>query len=51
MIQRLGRILRKKEVPSDAYYIYCVDTFEEDYAIRARAFVQDVAEKSEEVIY
>ena len=51
MIQRLGRILRKKELTSDAYYIYCKDTFEEDYAIRAREFVQDVAEKSEEVEY
>jgi superfamily II DNA or RNA helicase len=51
MIQRLGRILRKKDKPSDAYYIYCKDTFEEDYAIRAREFVQDVAEKSEEVEY
>lgn len=45
MIQRLGRILRKKDQPSDAYYIYCIDTFEEDYAMRAKEFVQDVAEK------
>lgn len=51
MIQRLGRILRKKDQPSDAYYIYCIDTFEEDYAIRAKEFVQDVAEKVEEVTY
>lgn len=51
MIQRLGRILRKKDLTSDAYYIYCKDTFEEDYAVRAREFVQDVAEKSEEVEY
>lgn len=51
MIQRLGRILRKKDSASNAYYVYCIDTFEEDYAIRAREFVQDVAEKSEEVEY
>lgn len=44
MIQRLGRILRKKDKPSDAYYIYCIDTFEEDYAMRAKEFVSDVAE-------
>lgn len=51
MIQRLGRILRKKEKTSDAYYIYCIDTFEEDYAGRAKEFVQDVAEKVIEVKY
>jgi superfamily II DNA or RNA helicase len=51
MIQRLGRILRKKEVSSDAYYIYCIDTFEEDYAMRAKEFVQDVAEKVYEEEY
>ena len=45
MIQRLGRILRKKEQTSDAYYIYCRDTFEEDYANRSKEFVADVAEK------
>lgn len=51
MIQRLGRILRKKEKTSDAYYIYCVDTFEEDYAERAKEFVQEVADKVIEVKY
>jgi superfamily II DNA or RNA helicase len=45
MIQRLGRILRKKDETSNAYYIYCTDTFEEDYAMRAKEFVQDVAER------
>jgi superfamily II DNA or RNA helicase len=45
MIQRLGRILRKKDKPSDAYYIYCKDTFEEDYANRAKEFVEDIAEQ------
>jgi len=51
MIQRLGRILRKKDKPSDAYYIYCIDTFEEDYAIRAREFVVDVAEQMIDEVY
>lgn len=51
MIQRLGRILRKKEVPSEAYYIYCIDTFEEDYAMRAKEFVQDVAENVYTEVY
>jgi superfamily II DNA or RNA helicase len=51
MIQRLGRILRKKEVTSDAYYIYCVDTFEEDYANRAKEFVEEIAEEIIEVKY
>lgn len=51
MIQRLGRILRKKDRPSDAYYIYCIDTFEEDYAFRAREFVADVAEKMYDEVY
>lgn len=51
MIQRLGRILRKKDLPSDAYYIYCLDTFEEDYAMRAKEFVQDVAEQVFEKVY
>lgn len=45
MIQRLGRILRKKDKPSEAYYIYCRDTFEEDYAMRARQFVEEIAEE------
>lgn len=51
MIQRLGRILRKKDNPSDAYYIYCLDTFEEDYASRAKEFVEEVAEQVFEVKY
>jgi superfamily II DNA or RNA helicase len=51
MIQRLGRILRKKDKTSDAYYIYCTDTFEEDYAMRAKEFVQDVAEDVIEVTF
>lgn len=53
MIQRLGRILRKKKsgVPSEAYYIYCKDTFEEDYCNRAKEFVADVAENIIEVEY
>lgn len=51
MIQRLGRILRKKDTPSEAYYIYCKDTFEEDYSNRAKEFVTDVAEKIIEMEY
>ena len=51
MIQRLGRILRKKDKPSEAYYVYCKDTFEQDYATRAKEFVQDVAEQVIEVSY
>lgn len=51
MIQRLGRILRKKDESSEAYYIYCMDTFEEDYAMRAKEFVTDIAEKIIEEAY
>lgn len=31
-IQRMGRVLRKKEHDSNLYQIYCKDTIEEDYA-------------------
>jgi len=51
MIQRLGRILRKKDKPSDAYYVYCVDTFEQDYAMRAKEFVEEIAEEVITEIY
>lgn len=49
MIQRLGRILRKKEKVSTAYYVYCIDTFEQDYAMRTKKFVEPIAESITEV--
>lgn len=45
MIQRLGRILRKKDIPSHAYYVYCAGTFEEEYGKKAREFVEELAEE------
>jgi RNA polymerase primary sigma factor len=38
-IQRMGRVLRKKDTPSMLYQIYCIDTIEEDDALhRAKMF-------------
>jgi len=38
-IQRLGRVLRKKQTPSYLYQIYCEDTVEQEYATkRAKLF-------------
>ena len=44
-IQRMGRVLRKKDKHSTLYQIYCSGTVEEDYAIeRAKLFKQLASE-------
>lgn len=50
-IQRMGRVLRKKNKPSILYQIYCKKTIEEEYALeRSKIFKELCTEYKEEVI-
>lgn len=42
-IQRMGRVLRKKEKPSKVYYITVQNTFEEENFINKKDFIIDIA--------
>jgi RNA polymerase primary sigma factor len=49
-IQRMGRVLRKKDKHSNLYQIYCKDTVEEDYGNeRAKLFRQLCSKYNDEV--
>ena len=41
-IQRLGRVLRKKDKPSNLYQIYCLGTIEEQYAKERTKFFKSL---------
>ena len=49
VIQRIGRVLRKKETKSTIYQVFCIDTFEEDYAEGRYKLIKDVVEEFDEV--
>ena len=50
-IQRLGRVLRKKDKISTLYQIYCVKTIEEIYGIERAKLFKDLAVEYDEKIY
>jgi len=50
-IQRMGRVLRRKEKPSTLYQIYCRDTIEEDYAIQRAILFKDLCNNYSSFIY
>jgi len=51
IIQRIGRVLRKKEQKSSIYQVYVVDTFEELYAKKRYDLIKDNCDETvEEVI-
>lgn len=43
MIQRIGRVLRKKDKPSEIYQIYVKDTFEETHSNERSEYFRDLA--------
>lgn len=48
MIQRAGRVLRKKLVSADIYQVYFRDTVEEEHAVKRYAIVKDSCEEYHE---
>lgn len=50
-IQRMGRVLRKKDKDSVIYQTYCVDTIEEENAIKRSVMLKGLATKYKEFIY
>lgn len=50
-IQRMGRVLRKKEKKSVLYQIYCVNTIENDYADERSKLFKDLCSTYEEYIF
>lgn len=50
-IQRMGRVLRKKETRSNLYQVYCINTIEEEYGEeRAKLFKQLCYNYNEEIV-
>ena len=50
-IQRMGRVLRKKDVESKLYQIYCMDTVEDTYAAKRAALFQALCTSYEQFVY
>jgi len=50
-IQRMGRILRRKKVPSELYLIYCKNTIEEDSARENNKFFKGLCTIYKEYVY
>lgn len=48
-VQRMGRVLRKKDVNSKVYYITVEGTYEEDNFINKKEFIKSIALKYEEL--
>lgn len=48
-IQRMGRVLRKKETPSKVYYLTIKDTFEEKYFLDKKDLIKEIALKYKEM--
>ena len=49
-IQRMGRVLRKKDKPSKVYYITVQDTFEEKYFLNKQERIKNIAAKYTEIV-
>lgn len=47
IIQRVGRVLRKKNYKSKIYQIFCKNTFEEKYAIQREKYFNTIADSYE----
>lgn len=50
-IQRMGRILRKKDKLSSLYQIYCIDTIEQQYAEERGKLFKELASDYKELYY
>jgi superfamily II DNA or RNA helicase len=50
-IQRMGRVLRKKDKTSYLYQIYCVQTVEEDYGDKRAELFEELSTDYREIIY
>jgi superfamily II DNA or RNA helicase len=44
-VQRMGRVLRKKEKNSNLYQLYCKETMEEQQALKRTAFFKDLSSR------
>ena len=49
-IQRMGRVLRKKDKPSKLFQIYCTNTFEEESAIERAKIFKDLCCKYDSIV-
>jgi len=50
-IQRMGRVLRKKDKPSNLYQVYCSDTIEETYGINRAKMFRDLCTDYRDYIF
>ena len=50
-IQRMGRVLRKKEKESTLYQIYCKNTVEEEYAIQRATLFKQLCNRFRDSLY
>ena len=50
-VQRMGRVLRKKDKTSSLYQIYCRRTIEEEYAITRSKLFKDLCSSYNEYNY
>jgi superfamily II DNA or RNA helicase len=51
LIQRIGRVLRKKEKHSHIYEVFCKETIEEKYSIERQSFFMDLASSYRHFIF
>ncbi len=50
-IQRMGRVLRRKNKPSNLYQVYCKETIEEEYGISRAKLFKELCNKYEQYTY